>query len=149
MIVQNAGQKEDKMDIIATVDEMKEWGMCEDTLQYCAKHGITDFTTEVITEHRNKIPYEDFIFLIERVDPSYLPQVMKDSDEDVRLTVADRIDISYLPQMIGDSDWAVRLTVAERIDISYLPQMVEDSNWAVRQAVAGRMRIEEVDTLPD
>jgi HEAT repeat protein len=71
---------------------------------------------------------------------------MNDESWDVRQEVAKRIDPKYLPMMMNDEDNWVRLEVVKRIGseggafaIEHLPKMMNDENYYIRYEVAKRI----------
>ena len=66
-------------------------------------------------------------------------ELIYDKDFDVRYQVAKRIDPKYLPKMMKDEDYGVRYEVARRIVVKHLPKMMNDKNHWVRYEVAKRI----------
>jgi hypothetical protein len=65
------------------------------------------------------------------IEPSYLPQMINDTENFIRVIIAQRIDSSYLPQMMNDEDWQVRTEVAQRIDKknALLMSVIDEDKW--------------------
>lgn len=84
-----------------------------------------------------------------RIDPSYLPKMMKDRDNDVRQEVARRIDPSHLPRMMYDPSLSVQEIVVRRIDPEFLPNLLHIRNVPVRLEIAHRIDVLELPKMMD
>ena len=122
---------------IATVDELKRIGCCEEALAFCRQLGSTSITVADI--ERDDVPISYIVWMAEHVHPSRLHLMMNHSNWYVRVAVAGRIPEQYLTVMAKDTDYDVRATVSNRIDVIFLNRMVNDESEDVRVVVARRI----------
>lgn len=83
----------------------------------------------------------------QRIDAASLPDLLSDSDYQVRCIVATRLPAHLLPLLMHDADLQVRLAVAQRIPMPALWRMAGDGAPEVRRVVAQRLPASLLEAL--